>query len=265
MLVGAMPRVRVIHWNAAEAAPLIEGCRGAGFDVEYLEGDGGAICRAIRANPPDIVVIDLTRLPSHGKEVAVWLRGTKSTRDIPIVFVEGAPLKVAAVRELLPDAAFCEAGKVASAIKRRSVPKNPVAPPGMMERAREKSAAQKLGVTAGSVVACIEPPRDFPELLGELPESVEFREDADAPTTLWFVHDRESLLENLRRMRAMAPRTRLWLLWCKGGRKGANGSSGAGVTQNSVREMAREVGLVDYKICSVNERWSAMLFARKKA
>jgi hypothetical protein len=48
-------------------------------------------------------------------------------------------------------------------------------------------------------------------------------------------------------------------------RKAASASPGAGVTQNSVREMAREVGLVDYKICSVNERWSAMLFARKKA
>ncbi len=130
-----------------------------------------------------------------------------------------------------------------------------------MERAREKSAAEKLGITAGSAVACMEPPRDFPELLGELPDSVEFLEEADAPTTLWFVHDREGLLENLRRMRTMAARTKLWLLW----RKGANGSSGAGVTQNSVREMAREVGLVDYKICSVNDSWSGMLFARKKA
>jgi CheY-like chemotaxis protein len=255
-----MPRVRVIHWRAAEAVALIEACRGAGFDVEYLEGDGGAICRAIRANSPDVVVIDLTRLPSHGKEVAVWLRGAKSTRDIPIVFVDGDPLKVAAVRELLPDAVFCAAGKVAAAIKRAAPRKNPVAPPGMMERAREKSAAHKLGITARSAVACIEPPRDFPELLGELPDSVDFREDDAAPITLWFVHDRQRLLENLRRMRTMASRTRLWLLW----RKGANGSSSAGVTQNSVREMAREVGLVDYKICSVDQHWSAMLFARKK-
>jgi CheY-like chemotaxis protein len=240
-----MPRVRVIHWRAGEAAALIEACRGAGFEVEYLERDGGAICRAIRANPPDVVVIDLTRLPSHGKEVAVWLRGAKSTRDIPIVFVGGDPLKVA---------------KVAAAIKRPARRASAVSPPGTMERAREKSAAQKLGIAAGSAVACIEPPRDFPELLGELPDSVDFREDDDAPITLWFVHDREGLLENLRRMRTMAPRTRLWLLW----RKGASVSSSAEVTQNSVREMAREVGLVDYKICSVDQRWSDMLFTRKK-
>jgi len=258
-----MSRVRVIHWKAAEAAPLLEVCRSAGFDVEYLERDGGAICRAIRANPPDVVVIDLTRLPSHGKEVAVWLRGPKSTRDIPIVFVDGVPEKVNAIRELLPDATFCEQGKVPAAIKLQARTRNLVVPFGMMERAREKSAAQKLGITAGSSVASVEPPRDFPELLGELPDSVEFCED-DAPTTLWFVHDRESLLENLRRMRLLAPRTRLWLLWRKGA-KGAKAFSGAGLTQNSLREMTREVGLVDYKICSVDDRWSAMLFARKKA
>ncbi len=232
-------RVRVIHWRAAEAGPLIAACRGAGFEVEYLDGDGMAICRAIRATaPPDVVVIDVTRRPSHGKEVAMWLRGRKSTRDIPVVFADGDLLKVVA------------------AIKSPARLANSVALP-----VREKSAAEKLGIQAGSAVCCVEAPRDFPELLGELPESVEFREDEDAAVTLWFVHDREGLVENLRRMRTMASRTRLWLLW----RKGASGFSGAGLTQNSVREMAREVGLVDYKICSVDERWSAMLFARKKA
>jgi CheY-like chemotaxis protein len=255
-----MPRVRVIHWKAAEAAPLIEACRGAGFDVEYLERDGGAVCRAIRANPPDAIVIDLSRLPSHGREVAIWLRGAKSTRDIPIIFVEGGPSKVAAIRELLPDAAYCDQGKVVTALKRSARPRNAVVRSGIMERAREKSAAQKLGITAGAVVAVVEPPRNFPDLLGALPESVEFQEE-DAPITLWFVHERESLLVALRRMRTMAGRTKLWLLW----RKAAKGITGSGLTQNSLREMTREVGLVDYKICSVDSRWSAMLFARKKA
>jgi hypothetical protein len=233
-----MPRVRVIHWRAAEAEPLIEACRGAGFEVEYLEGDGGAIGRAIRANPPDVIVIDLTRRPSHGQEIAVWLRGRKSSRDIPIVFADG------------------DLAKVVAAIKSPARQTNPVTPV-----TREKSAAEKLGIVARSVVACVDAPRDFPELLGELPEAVEFQEDGDAAVTLWFVHDREGLLENLRRMRTMTARTKLWLVW----RKGANGFAGSGVTQNTVREMTREVGLVDYKICSVDARWSGMLFARKKA
>ena len=252
-----MARVGVIHWRAAEAAALIAACREGGFEVEYLGGDGKTVCHAIRAKRPDVVVIDLSRLPSHGKEVAVWMRGAKSTRDIPVVFVGGEPLKVAAIRDLLPDAGYCEAGNVIAAIKRIARRGRSVRPPGMMERAREKSAAEKLGISAGAAVACVEPPRDFPELLGDLPDAVEFC-DGDAAITLWFVHDREGLLENLRRMRMLAARTRLWLLWRKGG-------SDAGLTQNSLRELTREVGLVDYKICSVDQRWSGMLFARKKA
>lgn len=255
-----MPSICVIHWKAAEAAPLLAACRSTCFDVVYAEGGGQAVTRAIRAKLPDVIAIDLSRLPSHGREVAIWLRNTKSTRQIPILFVGGEASKVAAIRELLPDAAFCEISKVATVLKRllkSARTPDPVKPRSIMARALEKSAAQKLGIEAGAAVAVIEPPRDFPELLGQVPDAVEFQED-EAPVTLWFVHDRVSLMDSSRRMRAAATRTRLWLIWRKG-------SSGDGLTQNFLRDTAREVGLVDYKICSVNDRWSAMLFARKRA
>jgi hypothetical protein len=32
-----------------------------------------------------------------------------------------------------------------------------------------------------------------------------------------------------------------------------------------IRESANSVGLVDYKICSVNQTWSGMVFTVKKA
>lgn len=254
-----MPVVRVIHWKAAEANPLLDACRGAGLQVEYLEGDGGAICRAIRAKPPDVVAIDLSRLPSHGREVAVWLRNTKPTRHLPIVFVGGEESKVATVRALLPDATYCELPRVAAAMKKLAKPgahRTPVVPPQMMERYREKSAAEKLGIEVGGKVAIVDAPREFPDLLGALPDSVEFQEEP-APLTLWFLHGREGLMDSLRDMRAIAAKTKLWLVWRKG-------SSGAGLTQNAIREATGEVGLVDYKICAVDGRWSAMLFARKK-
>lgn len=249
-----MPTVRIIHWKEDEAQPLLTACRGTGFDIQYEVGDGGVITRAIRTKPPDVLVIDLSRLPSHGREVAIWLRRTKGTRSIPIVFANGDPEKVAGVRERLPDATYVGNAKVAAAIRRlaKSAAKgNPV-----VERIREKSAVEKLGIVAGATVAVIDPPRDFPNLLGTVPDKVEFAED-EAPLTLWFVHDRESLLNSLREMRAAAVRTKLWLLW----RKGAKGEA---LTQNVLREITREVGLVDYKICAVDARWSAMLFARKK-
>jgi hypothetical protein len=54
----------------------------------------------------------------------------------------------------------------------------------------------------------------------------------------------------------MADRTKLWVAWRKGAKNG--------ITQNSVREAAREFGLVDYKICAIDGRWSGMLFALRK-
>jgi len=251
-----MARVRVIHWREDEAAGLIEACRAAGFRVDYDAGGGTVVTRAIRAKLPDVFAIDLSRLPSHGREVAVWLRRAKSTRSIPLVFVGGEQDKVAAIRGMLPDAWYCQPRSVASTLRRALQAKatacEPVAPPAMPE----KPAAQKLGIVAGSTVAAIEPPRGFPDLLAEIPGDVEFTESA-APLTLWFLHDRESLMEGLREMRRLAARSKLWLIWRKGG-------TGDALTQNLVRSTACEAGLVDYKICSVNQDWSAMLFALEK-
>jgi hypothetical protein len=252
-----MPRVRIIHWREEEAGGLIETCRSAGFQVDYDAGGGTVVTRAIRAKLPDVFAIDLSRLPSHGREVAVWLRRAKRTRSIPLVFVGGEQAKIAAIRGLLPDAWYCQPRNVASALRRALQAKatgcEPVAPTAVPE----KAAALKLGIAAGGVVSVIQPPRGFPELLGEIPDDVEFTESS-APLTLWFLHDRESLMEGLREMRRLAARTKLWLVWRKGGK-------GEGLTQNLVRETAREAGLVDYKICSVDQNWSAMLFALKKS
>src|ERR1700690_2972424 len=99
-----MPRIRVIHWKAEEAQALLELLRNAGHQGEYdeqLHPDGFS---ALRQYPPDAFVIDLSRLPSHGREVATFLRGRKTTREVPILFVDGVAERVAAIRKLLPDA-----------------------------------------------------------------------------------------------------------------------------------------------------------------
>jgi len=263
-----MRSVFVIHWKSEEAGPLLDACRAAGFAVDSTEGDGMAVMRAVRRALPDVFAIDLSRRPSHSKEAAVWLRGSKRTREIPIVFVGGAEKKVAPIRGLIPDADYCDlsglAAALKTAVKRAANPasrRDPVTPPGMMERAQYKSAAEKLGIAAGCSVRVVDAPRGFPELLGVLPEKVEFGEDP-APVTLWFVHDRGTLLASLRRMRSAARQTKLWLIWRKAAAPTLTQNA---VTQNDVRNLTREVGLVDYKICSVDVHWSGMLFALKKA
>ena len=256
-----MPRVRIVHWKGSETGPLLEVCRSGGFDVEFDDIPFPELVRMIRHNQPDAVVIDLTRLPSQGREAAIALRRTKFSRHIPIVFVGGEPEKVARVREFLPDAAYTTVGRLCAKLKSvcAKPPANPIAPPGVMERYGHRSKAQKLGIRADSTVAVMDAPRDYLAALGELPEGVTVVEDPDEPqpVTLWFVRDPEAYRLALQPMRRWAPKTRLWILWPKGAK--------SGLTQHVVRELANEIGLVDYKICAINERWSAMVFAPRKA
>jgi CheY-like chemotaxis protein len=254
-------KVRVIHWKDAEAGPLIEVVRGAGFDVEYVpDPNGAAVARAIKASLPDAVLIDLSRLPSHGREMAVWLRNRKTTRDIPIVFVGGEEVKVAPIKAVIPDAAYVTEKGLSRALAKACAGRafNPVVPPSAMERFKTKSAAQKLGIVTASKVAVMDAPRDYASVLGDMPENVEFFEDPQAvqSITLWFIRDAEAMLGAVRRMRAIAAQTKLWILWPKG--------QANKFREGPIREMGIENGMVDYKICSVNDQWSGILFARKK-
>jgi CheY-like chemotaxis protein len=252
-------RVRVIHWKPAEAEPLLEALRGAGATPEY-DGCGNTpeLDRAIRMNPPDVVVIDLSRLPSHGRMMATWLRRTKALRDIPLLFANGAEDKIAKLRETIPDAHCTITRDLKQALAQAHPSTTPPRP--VMAEYQARTAAQKLGLDSGGTIAVIDPPRGYLQALGTLPDDAELVEDpAEDPnqpcdTTLWFIHEPEAFLAALRPMWRTAGKSKLWILWRKG--------STNGITQNSIREACKEAGLVDCKICSVNKAWSGMLFTR---
>jgi hypothetical protein len=256
-----MHRVRLFHWKPEEAKPLIAKLRAARYEVIYNPQTQSPSVREMKQSGAVAVVIDLSRLPSHGKYVGAWLRGSKSTRHLPLVFVGGAAGKVAAVRKHMPDAVYASIAGVTVALKKAiaSPPRDPVIPRQMMETAPGRTAAQKLGIRERSTVGLIDPPTDYSKVLGELPEGVEIHEDPShlCPVTLWFVHDPAEYEAALPLRRALAARSRLWILWQKGRRDGLNGSF--------VRGRALAMGLVDYKICSLDGVWSGMVFTVKKA
>ena len=256
-------RVRLFHWNAAGSGALIQSLALAGHIVEYDEKFSSQVSRSIRESPPDAIVIDLTRLPSHGREVATYLRGSKVTRTIPIVFLDGEPAKVEAIRGLIPDAVFTSSASVASALVRAVTdrPVNPVVPPQMMDRYAGRSVAQKLGIKPGMRVGVIDAPRNYDTVLGPLPEGAMLVEDAEesTPVTLWFAERPDTLQSQLRIMARRATRSRLWILWRKGQSRSANV-----INEKFLRESGLAAGLVDYKVCCVNETWSALAFAVRK-
>jgi hypothetical protein len=190
--------------------------------------------------------------------VAAEIRATKSIRHIPIVFVDGAPDKVDSIRKVLPDAVYTSRSRLTSALKRVKPLADPVAAPRMMNRT-DRTTAEKLGIKAGARVALIDPPPDYPRVLGKLPQDVSIEEapEQTLPLTLWFVRDPDGYLAELGRMRKRALTSRIWIIYPKG-------RPASGLTQGFIREAALSVGLVDYKVCSVNAVWTGLLFTKKR-
>jgi CheY-like chemotaxis protein len=252
-----MPRVRLFHWRAEEARPLLAVLRAGGYTVDY-PGDNPSNWRSLRENPPLAAIIDLTRLPSHGRYVAAEIRAAKSIRHIPIVFVDGDQEKVKDIRKALPDAVYTSRSRLVSVLKRVKPLADPAVAPRMMNRS-DRTTSEKLGIKAGTRIALIDPPVDYLRVLGKLPQDVSLEEDPQEtlPLTLWFVRNPDGYLAGLGQMRKRALTSRIWIIYPKG-------RNASGLTQGLIREAALSVGLVDYKVCSVNEIWTGLLFTRKK-
>ena len=110
-------RAFLIHWKKEELSPKVELLRSLGFSVTTEHEDGARAGNAIKEKPPAVVVIYLSRLPSHGRETADYLATAKSTRHIPIVFVDGELEKVVRVKEKVPNAIYTTEDKLKSILK----------------------------------------------------------------------------------------------------------------------------------------------------
>lgn len=149
-----MTRVRLIHWKAEESDERAARVRAAGFICD-ASPFGPRYGEEVRKTPPDIYLIDLSRLPSHGREAGAYLRGSKYQGHVPVVFVDGAPEKVAKVRALLPDAIYCSwrglKGALSKASKQKLTPKK--APPSNSGPYSSTPLWKKLGLKPGGTLA----------------------------------------------------------------------------------------------------------------
>jgi hypothetical protein len=238
--------------------------REAGFKVDSSRLNTSRVIGTIKGNPPAAIVIDLDRLPSHGRAVAAALRSSASTRGIPIVFAGGIEEKIAAAREELPDAVFAPWKKLAAAIRKalKAQPPNPVKPRTHMERYTGAGLARKLGLQATIPCALIGAPEGFEETIDGLPEDFAFqsRIAADTKLLIWFVRTSAEMIFAAERASLHMPvGASVWIVYPK-----RAGSLRCDFVATDVRESALAVGLVDYKICAVDDDWTGMKFARRK-
>lgn len=262
-------RVFFVHWNADEAKQrLVElKRRDLVFEWSDLErGTSSADYKRLREEPPAIVLIDLTRLPSHGKEVAVVLRQSKKTFFLPIVFVGGTPEKVESVRSRVPDAIYCAWDDVHAALD-RALTHPPLPSRQVPETCSSKPIAAKLGIRDGSAILVIGGPNGFFDLLGELPTGASLEQASEKiprrgsfDVIVFFTKQRRELADALAALEArLAVRGGLWIAWPKKASKVPTD-----ITEDVLREIVLPKGLVDNKVCAVDAVWSGLRFARRQ-
>jgi len=120
---------------------------------------------------------------------------------------------------------------------------------------------KKLGVKADFTVALLASPRGFTASLKPLPAKVSFtaRPEADADLFICFAKTAAELQAHILAIPATVTRQTLWLAWPKK----ASGVQSE-LDGNIVRNTGLAAGWVDYKVCSLDDTWSALAFKRKK-
>lgn len=258
-------RIRLVHWKAEEVPERAARLEAAGYAVDG-EVPGTSIgVKALREDPPAAFVIDLGRLPSHGREVAYALRQSKALRAIPIVFVGGAAAKVAKLRGELPDAAYAESWDDAAAVLAAAIaapPADPVVPQSDSGAGSGRLLAAKLGVKVGATVALLDPPDGIEATLAPLPDGVTVRHGnrGAREMTIWFVTSRRELEKRFATVAKAVGEGTLWMAWPKR-------SSGVetDLSEDAMREVALPAGLVDTKVCAIDATWSGLRLTKRRS
>jgi CheY-like chemotaxis protein len=260
-----MPHIRLIHWNQTEAKQKAQILQSAGYTVnrEPLTPQN---LKELKNNMPDAIVIDLTRLPMQGRDIAITIRHDKATRNVPIIFVEGDSQKLARIKTQLPDAKYTDYNQIQTILKQTLAhpPKVAVVPTSIFEQYKDTPLTKKLGIKPKAIIALINPPLHFIETLGELPKGtiITTISNEKPDIVIWFTKTRKDLETNIAKIATrLTPAAKLWIAWPK--KQAAEIATG--LTQATVRKTSLSHGLVDYKICAINKTWSALLFTKRKA
>ena len=83
-----------------------------GWIVTFESDDGERVGKRIQEEQPDVVVIYLTRLPSHGRETGHALKAILSDMKIPLIYVDGNEDAVKRTRSAVPEAIYTTTEKL---------------------------------------------------------------------------------------------------------------------------------------------------------
>jgi hypothetical protein len=120
----------------------------------------------------------------------------------------------------------------------------------------KRTLPEKLGIKEGARIALVGAPEGYPGTLGALPKEVTVAAGKAGPLDLiqYFTTRRADLECGMAGLKSrLQPAGALWVSWPKG-------SSGVAtdLNENVVREIALKNGLVDVKVCAVDDVWSGL-------
>jgi hypothetical protein len=125
----------------------------------------------------------------------------------------------------------------------------------------KRTLVEKLGIKPSTQVVALSAPPTYASLLGALPAGSSLR--SRLPAASGFIHKfartRDDLAADFPRLaRALTDNGTLWISWPKR----ASGVE-TDLTEDIVREIGLKDGLVDVKVCAVDEVWSGLKFVRR--
>lgn len=118
--------------------------------------------------------------------------------------------------------------------------------------------AKKLGLKSGFTVATTNAPDDYEQLLSPLPNDVTLQKLSHSKGTVDVIHlftnSRDELYAELSKYRNLIRQDgSIWVSWYKKATK-----LRSEITEDTVREAALPLGLVDVKVCAVDDKWSGL-------
>lgn len=122
----------------------------------------------------------------------------------------------------------------------------------------KRSLVEKLGIKGGHKIYFANAPKNYRETLGSLPENSTLQKSLDGSCDfIQFFTTEKSVLETdfPKLKRHLAAGGSLWVSWPKGAARVKTD-----LNENIVREVGLKNGLVDVKVCAVDELWSGLKF-----
>lgn len=125
-----------------------------------------------------------------------------------------------------------------------------------------KPLARKLGLKPKTTIVLVDAPEHAEALLEPLPDGTKLRRGnrGRREMTIWFVTERAVFERRLESVAAAVGEGTLWMAWPKR-------SSGVetDVTEDAIREVVLPAGLVDTKVCAIDETWSGLRLTRRRS